>query len=183
MDLLVLIVASIALLAVVACASVLHVKSDSMEPALCANDRLLAVRYWKSKPRLGDIVVLKFQQNPRSSDGSNRRSGSRLVVKRVFAVAGDMVNVPAEMEKVHGDGLPANNGKLASSARSGRPLLIPADSVYVVGDHSLVSYDSRHYGPVRTEVVVGVAKAILWPPRRVRCLRRSPFRNIQRDAA
>lgn len=44
--------------------------------------------------------------------------------------------------------------------------LLPPYTLYVEGDHARVSRDSRQYGPLSRNLLVGTAEAIVWPPRR-----------------
>jgi signal peptidase I len=52
-----------------------------------------------------------------------------------------------------------------------RPLTLGPDELYVLGDNSSESVDSREQGPVRLEEVVGIPLAVVWPPRAWRPLR------------
>jgi signal peptidase I len=45
-----------------------------------------------------------------------------------------------------------------------------ADEVFLIGDNSTESTDSRSYGPVSIDHIRGVARAIYWPPARWRLL-------------
>jgi signal peptidase I len=47
---------------------------------------------------------------------------------------------------------------------------IPSYSVYVGGDNAQLSRDSRQYGPVSQNLIVGIAEYIVWPPHRIRKL-------------
>jgi signal peptidase I len=51
-------------------------------------------------------------------------------------------------------------------------ITLPPGRFAVVGDNRSRSTDSRHYGPVTREEVVGVARACYWPPRSWRLLPR-----------
>jgi phage repressor protein C with HTH and peptisase S24 domain len=45
------------------------------------------------------------------------------------------------------------------------------DEYAVLGDNRTASTDSRHYGPVRREDIVAIARLCYWPPRAWRVLR------------
>jgi signal peptidase I len=47
----------------------------------------------------------------------------------------------------------------------GPPLDLGPGEFAVAGDNRSGSTDSRHYGPVRREDIVGVARVCYWPPR------------------
>jgi signal peptidase I len=47
------------------------------------------------------------------------------------------------------------------------PVTVPAGTVLVLGDARERSTDSRHYGPVPVDDLVGVAVLRVWPPSRV----------------
>ncbi|MGH2727646.1 MAG: S26 family signal peptidase [Actinomycetota bacterium] len=52
----------------------------------------------------------------------------------------------------------------------GSEIRLGADEFAVAGDNRARSTDSRHYGPVRREQIVGVARVCYWPPRSWRLL-------------
>lgn len=51
------------------------------------------------------------------------------------------------------------------------PLELAPDELFLLGDHSSESRDSRTFGPVRASAVLGRPTAVLWPWRRMRALR------------
>jgi len=50
------------------------------------------------------------------------------------------------------------------------PLQLGPDEVFVLGDNSSESRDSRHFGPLGSNEVLGRPRAVVWPPGRVRLL-------------
>lgn len=111
------------------------VSGNSMEPTYRSGERLLASKaYWLVGPiKKGDIVVV------RSEDGSN-------LIKRVHGMPGDKVdffNVPESWKLSQGE------------------YQVPDGSVYVLGDNREASEDSRRFGPVTKDNIIG--KVI--PPR------------------
>ncbi len=107
----------------------------SMEPTFWAGDRLLVRRCALTKLRRGDIVVVRepHQQDPAWVPQS--RQLSRFLVKRAVAVAGDPV--PPVL-------------------RIGQEV-VPQGSIVILGDNPWESRDSRRYGYVREEQIVGRA--------------------------
>jgi signal peptidase I len=129
------------------------VQGSSMVPTLRERQWYLAspllVR-WQGVRR-GDIVVLR---DP--TDGG-------LVVKRVVGVAGDTVELRGG--RVYLNGRLLDESYLPEGTRTdpvrgqwARVTCGPGE-VYVLGDNRGVSADSREYGPVRSEAVLG---RVLW---------------------
>lgn len=129
----------------------LVVSGSSMKPAL--TDRQFAVlareRLYQSPPRRGDIVVF--------------RHGAEYLVKRVYAVAGDtvqLVHFANGTTCVAGDAIfPwAKVRRLAHrhpAAVKTIAVKVPAGSVFVLGDNHLVSVDSRAFGTVPAGAIIG----------------------------
>ena len=51
------------------------------------------------------------------------------------------------------------------------PLVLASDEIFVLGDNSAKSRDSRHFGPLPRSAILGRPLAVLWPPSRARGLR------------
>lgn len=103
-----------------------RVSGLSMAPTLRPADVLLTVRVGRATPRRGDVAVV-------------RRSGG-LVVKRVVALAGDLVELEAGRLFVDGrsaDGRPRARGALTQRWR------VPPGHVFLAGDNAAASDDSR----------------------------------------
>jgi len=104
------------------------VRGKSMEPTFLENERLLITRaYWLfGDIQKGDVVVIQ-------------KSGD-LLIKRVVALPGE--TIPPEYT-------PVRPIMLTEDER------VPAGYIYVVGDNLPQSEDSRYFGPVAINWVIG----------------------------
>lgn len=134
-----------------------YIPSPSMEPTLLTGDRVLVNRfeYRFREPERGDIVVF----NPPISPGED-------YIKRVVALAGDTVEVRDGRLYVNGEPQeePFIKDEMDSPFRKER---VPEGHVFVMGDNRNSSGDSRVFGPVEVDSLLGRAFLIYWPPGRV----------------
>jgi signal peptidase I len=137
------------------------VEGESMINTLQDGDRVLVNRlsYRLHDPRRGDVVVLKrFDGNATERD----------LIKRVIGLPGETVEVRSCV--VYIDDRPLVEPYLdpAVQQRDGcgsdqAPIEVPDESVFVLGDHRGKSSDSRAFGPVADEFLIGRAFVIIWP--------------------
>jgi len=143
------------------------IPTGSMEPTLQPNDRLLVNKIGAaSSLQRGDLVVF---------DGSGGFESEKAFVKRVVGLPGDHVVCCAS------DGLLTVNGVEVEESYiypGDEPsdltfdVLVPADRIWVMGDHRSDSADSRAHlgdpggGMVGLDDVVGRAAMVYWPPSR-----------------
>lgn len=144
--------------------SPLRVDGPSMEPTLLDQDVLLMTRDYQ-RPERGDVIATSvlFQGAPDD------------VIKRVIGLPGDTVEIRGDIAYVNGAAEP-DRGQLvyAPAAVNIAPQVIPADSLWVMGDNRAVSADSRIIGPVAAADVTGRAVAIFSPVTRIRLIRNTP---------
>lgn len=145
----------IALLAMVAAYyffPVIHIHTDAMSPTLSGGDIVVSLKgeNWSR----GDVVAFYF--------------GDKLLVKRVIAVAGDVIAI-SEDGSVQLNGHPLAE-PYVSAASLGEcdlemPYTVPADRVFVMGDQRELSLDSRSsaIGCVAAEQIVGRVLMCIWP--------------------
>jgi signal peptidase I len=132
-----------------------RVEGQSMAPTLENHDRLVVDRltYRFGNPTPGDIIMFHVPVAP-----------TRLFVKRIIAGEGDIVLIRSGRVMVNGREL--DDKYVPADFRSHEdwgPYTVPHDYYVVMGDHRNRSSDSRHWGPVPREAIVGRVQARWWP--------------------
>ena len=144
----------IALLINLFLAQATRVYGQSMEPNLHSNQRVVVekISYNFHEPRRGDIVVLKAP-----------KVGSGLLIKRVIGLPGEKIEIKGG--KVYINERPLEEPYLSNQTqRDMKPVVVPPNHVFVLGDNRNFSNDSRSFGPVPLENIVGRAWFSYWPP-------------------
>jgi len=143
----------IALLINLFLAQATKVYGQSMEPNLHTNERLIVekVSYKLHTPQRGDIVVVKVQS-----------ASKELLIKRIIGLPGDTIEVKNGMVFINGEPLDEPYLARQTLGRYG-PIQVPANHVFVMGDNRNASNDSRSFGPVAFDKIVGKAWVSYWP--------------------
>lgn len=144
-----------------------YIPSGSMEPTLQIGDRILVGKfsYRLGTIRRGDITVFHFPLSP-----------SRDFVKRVVALPGETVELREGLVLINGKPLselyptPLPGGDRACTSSYG-PKKVPEGQYFVLGDNRCNSEDSRFFGFVPAQNVVGKALLVYWPLPRVGLVR------------
>jgi len=129
------------------------VEGRSMFSTLDNKDRLIVekVSYYFSKPKPGDIVVIKNPQNIKER-----------FIKRVVAVAGDRVKI--ENNKLFINDKPKDEIYIHDNIMTDfEEITVPKNTVFVLGDNRNNSKDSRMVGSIDLKLVVGKATIRLYP--------------------
>lgn len=139
--------------------------SDAMRPTLVKGDRVLVDKaiYRRSAPQRGDVIVFKYPDDPK-----------RPFIKRLVGLPGDTVEIKDERLVINGSALQASAGHWAAIpyynqgkyGEKGQEVTVPADQFFVLGDNSASSHDSRFWGFVPKQNLIGKAYKIFWPPDR-----------------
>lgn len=106
-------------------------------------------------PQRGDIIVFN---PPTVSD--------KPYIKRVIGLAGETVEVHDGAVFINGEKLPEpyiENGITECNQAACKPWVIPDGSIFVMGDNRKNSSDSRIFGPVRINSIIGKAWITYWP--------------------
>jgi signal peptidase I len=118
-----------------------QIVSGSMTPTVERGDWIV-VRAGHDGIRRGDIVLFSF---PLGTSGR--------AIKRVVALAGDHVTILPRAVVVNRHRI-AIDGAPTAYAAGPRSQIVPAGDVFLLGDNSKVSIDSRSFGPVPAREVV-----------------------------
>ncbi len=139
-----------------------QVSGFSMEPHIRSGEYVLinTFAYRFSAPRRGDIVAFRHEGDLRQAQDDRRA----IFIKRVIGLPGDRIRI--DRGRVYVDGVKLDEPYVQHpDDRSFAEITVPASSVYVLGDNRGDSEDSRFFGPVGDDRLIGRAIAGVWPPR------------------
>jgi len=137
------------------------VKGQSMEPNFETGDYLIIdeISYRFREPQRGEVVVFKYPQNP-----------SQRYIKRIIGLPGETVDIADGKLTVYKDGVALEldeAGYLTPEELAGMPgkthIVLDEDEYFVMGDNRPVSYDSRRWGPLPKENIIGRVLVRAWP--------------------
>lgn len=146
-----------------------YISGPSMESTLFQNNRVLVnkLSYRLHDIHRGDVVVF---DRVTTSGGVVAHDD---LIKRVIGVAGDSVEIKKCV--VYVNGAPTREPYLDPTDTSQTDLvarcrvvdmvkqMVPARQLFVMGDNRPESFDSRSFGTIPTNLVIGRAFAVVWP--------------------
>jgi len=158
-----------------------RIPSSSMEPTLhCAkpgafcegrfDDRIVANRlaYRFGEPERGQIVVFT---TPKAADRCGAHLGGTTFVKRIVGLPGELLAQRDGVVYINGERLAEPYLDAAHRGReSGSWSRIAPGHYFVLGDNRIHSCDSRRWGTVSRDSLIGPAMVVYWPPSRLKRL-------------
>tara|TARA_Y100000741_G_scaffold288662_1_gene228653 strand:- start:1739 stop:2218 length:480 start_codon:yes stop_codon:yes gene_type:complete len=150
-----------------------------MEPTLNINDRVLVVKdkFLKVDYKIGDVIVFynpnyvykksTYQEFYDSLQVWNINNEQLTIdtafIKRVIGLEGDTIQIKK-------DGQILNNGEIVEIANviedniyEDSIFLVKENTIFVLGDNRKNSIDSRLYGPIDKEQIIGLALYKIYP--------------------
>lgn len=135
-----------------------YVKGASMEPNFHDHEYLIIdeISYRFNDPQRGDIVVFKYPKDPK-----------QYFIKRVIGLPGEKIKI--QDNSVYIDGTKLSESYLPSVTETILPLRgygdveLANDEYFLLGDNRGQSLDSRIFGPVKRDFVVGRTWLRGWP--------------------
>lgn len=130
-----------------------YIPSASMVPTLEVNDRVLVnkLSYRLHDVNHGDVVVF---ERPAGVTGDE---GVKDLIKRVVAVGGDTLEARNGLVYLNGERLDEDYLPGGTVTDDLPPTEVPEGQVFVMGDNRGDSQDSRAFGPIPEDVIVGRA--------------------------
>ena len=156
------------------------IPSGSMRPTLVEGDIILVNKFLYgakipftdlrlpkiTDPQRGDCIVFIYPKNPKKD-----------FIKRLIGLPGEVVEIRNGTIYINGKPLLRlpfsrvyyqNKGDLG---QEGQAIKIPENHYFVLGDNSGNSEDSRIWGFVPANNILGKAILIYWPPKRIRIIK------------
>jgi len=141
----------------------LVIAGHSMSPTIVQRDRILVnkLAYKSREPGIGDIIAFKV--------------GWKRLVKRVVGLPGDVIEVKNGLLYRNGETLAYEPYTILYPHHSNRQpywsRTVQSRHVFVMGDNKLMSVDSRDFGTIPYQDIIGKAVFIYFPPKRIGKLR------------
>lgn len=142
-----------------------QVNGHSMDPNLQTGEYLLTekVSYRFHEPQRGEVIVFKAPLNACIGDNCD-------YIKRIIGLPGDTVKVAEGKIFVNGEQLDESK-YLSASVITGaaeatvgnKEIKLAADEYFVCGDNRQQSSDSRSWGPITRDSIIGRAFFSYWP--------------------
>ncbi len=154
----------VALIVKVALFQAFVIPSGSMIPTLQIGDRVLVnkLTYGRNDMARGDIVVFHRPSAAVSQLDPNDDSD---LIKRLIGLPGETLEGRAD--GIYVDGVKVDETWLVDGIALGPtfpPLTLADNEIFMMGDNRSGSSDSRDFGPVNIDLVVGEALIRVWPP-------------------
>lgn len=177
--LLVLVALAVAILIKTFLIQAFWIPSGSMVPTLAVDDRVLVnkLEFRFGDPERGDVVVFESPYGDHAEEPFGEVVVRTIVesvgirtaqvpddfIKRVIATEGEVVEIAGNQVLV--DGVAIAEPYLPEGVRMNdmEPVEVPVGQLWVMGDNRNHSSDSRVFGTIPADEVVGKAFVIMWP--------------------
>jgi signal peptidase I len=171
-----------------------YIPTDSMEPTLRAGDRILVNKllygitnpfwgaddteklffilpnpFYKKHLSISNVrYIIRLSRKPKRTDivvfKSSAAPGE--ITKRIIGLPGEQFKIMNGT--VYINGKPLNERYSIKDRSNFGPVKIPNSSYFVLGDKRAVSSDSRNWGAVSNDKIIGILTARIWPLNKIR---------------
>jgi signal peptidase I len=136
------------------------IHGPSMQPGLSSDQAVIVnqLAYFFGAPQRGDVIVFHPPISP-----------SEEYIKRIIAIPGDTITLTDTTVTVNGTDLKEPYVNPADTGPNENGQVIPPTKLgpgeyWVMGDNRGDSIDSRAFGAVPRQNIVGKAEMVIWPP-------------------
>ena len=146
-----------------------YISGPSMETTMFSNNRVLVnkLAYRLGEIDRGDVVVFD-----RAIPNGNEIQHDDLI-KRVIALGGETVSISKCVVYIDGvelpePYLPKRDTEMTDPADrcstvDMEAIVLETDEIFLMGDNRPQSFDSRMFGPIKKDLIIGQAFVLLWP--------------------
>lgn len=146
-----------------------EIPSKSMLPTLQVGDRVFVNKSSDYSPQRGNLVVFRVPQAARILQTEADKKDEQFFIKRVIGEPGQVIRIADGV--VYIDNQPLQEAYITEPpAYDWGPMMVPAESYFVMGDNRNQSFDSHIWGFLPGYYLVGQAYKIFWPPERIQSL-------------
>lgn len=137
------------------------IPSGSMEPTLYSGDYIGVnkIIYKLSEPKRGDVIVFKYPIDPK-----------REFVKRLIGLPGETIQIRDNRVFIDNKIIEQPFLPVGLNYPNYGPFKIPSGKYFMMGDNRPHSNDSRSWGTVPQNNIIGKAIFIYWPVKRMQVL-------------
>ncbi|OGI64059.1 signal peptidase I [Candidatus Nomurabacteria bacterium RIFCSPLOWO2_01_FULL_41_21] len=138
------------------------VSGSSMVPTFENGDYLIVdeISYTLGTPKRGDVVIFRYPKDP-----------SKFFIKRIIGLPDETVsikgNIVTIVNKENPDGFELLEPFIKNTANNNTSVKLDDDEYFVMGDNRSGSSDSRVWGPVKKNLLVGRALLRLLPVNKI----------------
>jgi len=149
-----------------------YVNGASMEPSYYNHEYLIVdeISYRFNEPVRGEVVVFEYPRDP-----------NQFFIKRIIGLPGERVVVVGGDVKIYNsknlDGFVLSEPYLSDSAKTtgDADIVLKKGEYFVLGDNRNASLDSRRFGALSKDKIVGRTWLRGWPIDRIGVLEHYPF--------
>lgn len=141
------------------------VDGASMDPTFETGQYLIVdeLSYRFENPSRGDVVIFKYPRNPK-----------QYFIKRIIGLPGETVTVGengiVSIKNTSGAVFTLDEPYIVFKKDDSKSQILGANEYFMMGDNRAGSFDSRAWGPVKREFIIGRALARLFPFSTIRVL-------------
>jgi signal peptidase I len=138
--------------------SAIKIEGSSMAPVLQNQERIIILKMSFLKKRINRFDIIVFF-HPRKPD--------QKLIKRVIGLPNEQLEIKEGRVWINNRPIeyptPITDGGDDYPLTAMKPLWIPEDHYFVIGDNRKMSQDSREFGPIDIHTIIGEAFFRYWP--------------------
>lgn len=136
------------------------VSGASMDPTFRDHEYLIVdeLSYYLRTPERGEVIIFHYPKDPK-----------KFFIKRIIGLPGETISIESGQITVkRGETeIKVPEPYLEKPFLADAEMVLGPDDYFVMGDNRAVSYDSRSWGALPEELIVGRALIRLFPPNRI----------------